>query len=393
MTHEGIFHALRPAGPDFDVLLRMAKPVQPRRDAWDDDGAAGGAAAADWQPVRPVPLLTVPAAELVAISATDVRMGAADVGTAGGAWDDAGGFGTDAAISRARGQWGRERELQRWAPDEGEGALLHLEEAVGPVERGWDQFAVNEAKFGVRTDYAEELYTTELDPTCVLGAGWAGLAGQGWLGGAGWAGLAGRGWLGRAGSRAGWTGQEGVGGACDGCVLLRGAGAAASGRLLTAAGTGSMRWHAGPNTRRLLLLAGGTHAARLLPATRPRRRSKSRISVAEAARIAAEIERGDHSRLANIHMLEERGVAIDDSQMDEEDRYGAVVRDERPAPAAAAAAAAAANGSKAAPPRPNAWAQGRPAMPGAAPSAPIAIDTRREANKLRAQVRASAGAG
>lgn len=83
-------------------------------------------------------------------------------------------------------------------------------------------------------------------------------------------------------------------------------------------------------------------------------------------------------------MLEERGIAIDDSQMDEEDRYGAVVREE-PAPGAAA------NGSKGGPgaaPRPNAWAQGRPVLPGAAPSAPIAIDTRREANKLRAQMTA-----
>lgn len=109
--------------------------------------------------------------------------------------------------------------------------------------------------------------------------------------------------------------------------------------------------------------------------------------MAEAARIAAEIERGDHSSVANIHMLEERGIAIDDSQMDEEDRYGAVVRDAPPPPPVAGAAA---NGAgAAAAPRPNAWAAGRPRplMPGAAPSAPIAIDMRREANKLRAQVR------
>lgn len=108
--------------------------------------------------------------------------------------------------------------------------------------------------------------------------------------------------------------------------------------------------------------------------------------MAEAARIAAEIERGDHSSVANIHMLEERGIAIDDSQMDEEDRYGAVVRDAPPPPPVAGAAA---NGAGAAAPRPNAWAAGRPRplMPGAAPSAPIAIDMRREANKLRAQVR------
>lgn len=109
--------------------------------------------------------------------------------------------------------------------------------------------------------------------------------------------------------------------------------------------------------------------------------------MADAARIAAEIERGDHSALSNIHMLEERGVAIDDSQMDEEDRYGAVVRD-APRPGAAANGAGGAAAAAAAP-RPNAWTQGRPRplMPGAAPSAPISIDPRKEANKLRMQVR------
>jgi hypothetical protein len=40
--------------------------------------------------------------------------------------------------------------------------------------------------------------------------------------------------------------------------------------------------------------------------------SKSKITLEEANRIAAEIERGDTS---NIHMLEERGVALDDSQV------------------------------------------------------------------------------
>ncbi|KAL4429610.1 hypothetical protein ABPG77_008659 [Micractinium sp. CCAP 211/92] len=278
VVYEGIFHALRPAGDDFDVLLRMAKPVEAKAAPMADDS--------EWQPTRPTPLLAVEARDLVQITAVDVRMGASDVGAAGSAWDDAGGFGTDAAISRARGTWGRERELQRWAPDESDSAAFqHLEDSVGPVSRGWDQFAVNEAKFGVRTDYAEELYTTELNP------------------------------------------------------------------------------------------------------------NKSKISMAEAARIAAEIERGDHSAAANIHMLEERGVVIDDSQMDEEDRYGAVVRDapQPGAPGSGAANGAAAAAAAAAAPRPNAWAAGRPRplMPGAAPSAPISIDPRREANKLRMQMTAA----
>jgi PAB1-binding protein PBP1 len=152
-VYEGIFHALRPAGDDFDVLLRMARTV------------SAGDNAGERPRERPQALLAIEGADLVQLTAADVRMGAADVGPQGSAFDDAGGFGTDAAISRARGAWGRERELQRWAPDDADGSqLLQLEDTVGPVGRGWDQFAVNEAKFGVRTNYAEELYTTELDP-------------------------------------------------------------------------------------------------------------------------------------------------------------------------------------------------------------------------------------
>jgi hypothetical protein len=159
VVHEGIFHALRPAGTDFDVLLRMARQLPPA-----DAGA-------DWQPARPVPVLVVEGAELAQITAVDVRLGAADVGAGGGAsWDDAGGFGTDSAISRSRGAWGRERELQRWAPAEGDSTSMLLEDSMGGggggAHRGWDQFAVNEARVGVRTDYAEEFYTTQLDPRC-----------------------------------------------------------------------------------------------------------------------------------------------------------------------------------------------------------------------------------
>ncbi|KAI8047158.1 LsmAD domain-containing protein [Gilbertella persicaria] len=46
-----------------------------------------------------------------------------------------------------------------------------------------------------------------------------------------------------------------------------------------------------------------------------------------AIRVANEIQK---STTNNVHMLEERGVAIDDSGMDEEDLYGAVVRDINP---------------------------------------------------------------
>lgn len=51
----------------------------------------------------------------------------------------------------------------------------------------------------------------------------------------------------------------------------------------------------------------------------------------EAERLAREIERGTGST-SNPHLAEERGAVFDDSQLDEEDRYGAVVRDQRRSP-------------------------------------------------------------
>jgi hypothetical protein len=218
----------------------------------------------------PEPKKIIPDGEWLEINAVDVRMGGSDV-AAMGAGDDAGGFGTDAAISRGRG--GAEgRALQKWAPDVDDAQLLHLEESVTDTQRGWDQFALNEKKFGVRTDYREELYTTALDP------------------------------------------------------------------------------------------------------------NKSKISMAEAERLAAEIERGNKMDTTNIHLLEERGIEIDDGDMDEEDRYGAVIREvptvggvKRPTPPP--------------PPRPaGAWGRGAPGGAPAATSAPISIDPRKEANKVRAHM-------
>lgn len=60
----------------------------------------------------------------------------------------------------------------------------------------------------------------------------------------------------------------------------------------------------------------------------------SSITPQEAARIAAEIER-DARGTSNPHLREERGLVLDDSQVDEEDKYSAVVRQPQPADAAA----------------------------------------------------------
>ena len=72
-------------------------------------------------------------------------------------------FQTDVEISAAHGGDGISRSLQKWSDD---GATA-TEDLLAPGGRGdggkWDQFATNEAKFGLKTSYDEELYTTKLD--------------------------------------------------------------------------------------------------------------------------------------------------------------------------------------------------------------------------------------
>lgn len=68
-------------------------------------------------------------------------------------------FKTDADIS---GKFqARERELQRWVPDE-DTPVVSLE---GGNDGAWDQFKVNEEKFGVESTYDEHLYTTRINTT------------------------------------------------------------------------------------------------------------------------------------------------------------------------------------------------------------------------------------
>ncbi len=56
----------------------------------------------------------------------------------------------------------RERELKRWTPSEDTNVDLSLESSNGGA---WDQFAANEEKFGLKSDYNEDFYTTSLDRT------------------------------------------------------------------------------------------------------------------------------------------------------------------------------------------------------------------------------------
>lgn len=52
-----------------------------------------------------------------------------------------------------------ERDLQRWEPLDSTDAGLSLEASSGP----WDQFQANEQRFGLKSDYDENIYTTRID--------------------------------------------------------------------------------------------------------------------------------------------------------------------------------------------------------------------------------------
>ncbi|KEP63760.1 UNVERIFIED_CONTAM: LsmAD domain-containing protein [Hammondia hammondi] len=128
----------------------------------------------------------------VSFHATDVPLAASgpagpasgsSSGLQGAALPAGSGFQTDTQISahsgkrfndrNTRGGAGHPRELQKWVGDgsRGDDTFGALEPAGGLGARrvnggaasDWDQFAVNEQRFGIRSSYKEELYTTKLD--------------------------------------------------------------------------------------------------------------------------------------------------------------------------------------------------------------------------------------
>ncbi|KAI0124840.1 LsmAD domain-containing protein [Xylariales sp. AK1849] len=70
-----------------------------------------------------------------------------------------GAFRTDSAISS--GRLGGERVLQRWQPDKSDTFDGSLEKSGSTGN--WDQFSANEKLFGLKTDYDENIYTTQID--------------------------------------------------------------------------------------------------------------------------------------------------------------------------------------------------------------------------------------
>lgn len=116
---------------------------------------------ADGTLAAPTKLLVIKGEDVDVIDAPDVTLGE-PVRARSNA------FRTDNEISSANRPDPAARTLEKWDDD---GGLGGIEDGPAPPassrpsSRGWDQFAANEAQFGLKTNYDEDMYTTKLDRT------------------------------------------------------------------------------------------------------------------------------------------------------------------------------------------------------------------------------------
>ncbi|CAO2045803.1 unnamed protein product [Urochloa humidicola] len=146
----GIFHATN-SDKDFGIVLKMAQVIK-------DGSARGQRYAADV--VKKPETMIIPGRELVQVFAKDVALGGDEL-PKGPGHDKRKDLLIDSAISRTH--YLEERELERWAPDEGDSECLELEKYDRKGNRSWDQFETNAALFGVKSTFNEEIYTTKLE--------------------------------------------------------------------------------------------------------------------------------------------------------------------------------------------------------------------------------------
>ncbi|KAK9807303.1 hypothetical protein WJX73_010714 [Symbiochloris irregularis] len=159
--YSGILHATNPSNKDLDVVLKHAKLV--KKDLASSAMPSQGS----------IPTLKILSGDVVQLTAEDVALGADDLASVNKR--DAEAFSTDAELGGGRSRGG-ERELQRWEPSENDPSSDALESLPPPSKssgrgaggRGggsWDQFKVNQNRFGVKTSFDESIYTTKLDPS------------------------------------------------------------------------------------------------------------------------------------------------------------------------------------------------------------------------------------
>ncbi|OVA08378.1 LsmAD domain [Macleaya cordata] len=151
----GIFHAMN-AENDFGIILKMASLTK-------DTSFRGQKPASDSVSKAPSKTLIIPAKELVQVIAKDVSV-SGDGLKNGAQRERRQDIMIDSYISKSH--FGdAERELARWTPDEDDLQCPELENIFdGTWNRlNWDQFETNEALFGVKSTFDEELYTTKLE--------------------------------------------------------------------------------------------------------------------------------------------------------------------------------------------------------------------------------------
>lgn len=146
----GIFHAAN-IEKDFGVVLEMAQTTK---------GSRGQKSLSDI--VKKPQKMVIPARDIVQIVAKDVALTIDELMSNGNASEKKKDLLIDSVISQSRHV--EERELERWAPDGDDSDCLELETMHGGKKwsRNWDQFETNEALFGVKSTFNEEIYTTKL---------------------------------------------------------------------------------------------------------------------------------------------------------------------------------------------------------------------------------------
>lgn len=152
--YSGIFHATN-AEKDFGIILKMARLIK--------DCSLQGRKAISMPVSNTVEkVLIIPAKDLVQVMAKDVSITIEGL-TNELQQDRQQEIMIDSLISQSRyAEMGR--ELERWVPDEDNPQCPELEDIFdGHWNRNWDQFETNEALFGVKSTFDEELYTTKLE--------------------------------------------------------------------------------------------------------------------------------------------------------------------------------------------------------------------------------------
>ncbi|RWR95918.1 polyadenylate-binding protein-interacting protein 3-like protein [Cinnamomum micranthum f. kanehirae] len=157
--YSGIFHAAS-IGKDMAVIfpgiiLKMARQTK-------DGSPRGQKPSSGFVSKAPSKTLIIPAKDLVQVIAKDVSL-AADGLSNGHLRERQQDIMIDSYISQSR-HVDVERELERWTPDKDDPQCPELDNIFdGTWNRKWDQFETNEALFGVKSTFNEELYTTKLE--------------------------------------------------------------------------------------------------------------------------------------------------------------------------------------------------------------------------------------